>query len=394
LERKQFIDANDITKMSFWSRFTLPSPTNRAPSSLPDLLRQIRASKRSVLLVHTPWCSACKTVVPAFEQASETLHTKLQFFLACSETMPAVKREFEIQTHPSILFFVNGVEVRAKRMSGLSSIDDFFKAVQSFGSIDEKKSEPANLKLLKSSQKTNEAPPKTTASNRQWNLRALYVFGLSPQRRRKNAEAWARSTLSPSSIGNFSGDGGTLRDLLVFCSIPNNGMSEQFQAMSASLLKAIGRTGYFIPGNYASLASSLGFDSQAKSFNFGCPHSACSMWQFLHLLTLISNKFPGSDSVNATGSLLLRIVQRLLKCAECVVNFQRGYTVAKRSGRLSTQQGLVAWLAEHHQDLGDSSGFSFLPSGDLAIFEKVKSDFGLGQTSVINDFLFCFSAKV
>lgn len=75
-----------------------------------------------------PWCGPCKTMAPAFEQASAQLEPKFRLAKLNTENEQAIASQFRIQSIPTIALFKNGHEVA--RQPGAMGVSDIVRWVQ------------------------------------------------------------------------------------------------------------------------------------------------------------------------------------------------------------------------------------------------------------------------
>lgn len=76
-----------------------------------------------------PWCSPCKMMAPAFEQASSQLEPRYRLAKLNTEKEQAIAAQYRIQSIPTIAIFKNGREVA--RQPGAMSASDIVRWVQS-----------------------------------------------------------------------------------------------------------------------------------------------------------------------------------------------------------------------------------------------------------------------
>jgi thioredoxin 2 len=67
-----------------------------------------------------PWCGPCNAMAPAYETASQRLHTKARFAKINSDEEPALSSRFNIRGIPTLLVFKGGNEVA--RQSGAMDV--------------------------------------------------------------------------------------------------------------------------------------------------------------------------------------------------------------------------------------------------------------------------------
>ena len=75
-----------------------------------------------------PWCGPCKSMAPAFEQASAQLEPKFRLAKLNTENEQAIASQFRIQSIPTIALFKNGHEVA--RQPGAMGASDIVRWVQ------------------------------------------------------------------------------------------------------------------------------------------------------------------------------------------------------------------------------------------------------------------------
>ena len=75
-----------------------------------------------------PWCGPCKTMAPAFEQASAQLEPEIRLAKLNTENEQAIASQLRIQSIPTIALFKNGHEVA--RQPGAMGASDFVRWVQ------------------------------------------------------------------------------------------------------------------------------------------------------------------------------------------------------------------------------------------------------------------------
>lgn len=75
-----------------------------------------------------PWCGPCKTMAPAFAQASSQLEPRVRLTKVNTETDQALAEKFAIRNIPTLVLFQNGNEVA--RQAGAMEAADIIRWVQ------------------------------------------------------------------------------------------------------------------------------------------------------------------------------------------------------------------------------------------------------------------------
>jgi thioredoxin 2 len=76
-----------------------------------------------------PWCGPCKTMAPAFEQASAQLEPRVRLTKVNTEVEQALATQYGIRSIPSLVLFQKGTEVA--RQAGAMGSTDIVRWVQS-----------------------------------------------------------------------------------------------------------------------------------------------------------------------------------------------------------------------------------------------------------------------
>ncbi|SDB05641.1 thioredoxin [Desulfonatronum thiosulfatophilum] len=73
-----------------------------------------------------PWCSPCKMMAPAFEEAARALFPKVRLAKLNTQDAPQIGQEFGIQSIPTMVIFRNGKEkARFSGAVGASQIEQW-----------------------------------------------------------------------------------------------------------------------------------------------------------------------------------------------------------------------------------------------------------------------------
>jgi len=75
-----------------------------------------------------PWCSPCKMMAPAFEQAAAQLEPAVRLTKLNTETEQAIAAQFNIRSIPTLVMFGNGREIA--RQAGAMNASDIVRWVQ------------------------------------------------------------------------------------------------------------------------------------------------------------------------------------------------------------------------------------------------------------------------
>ena len=75
-----------------------------------------------------PWCGPCKTMAPAFEQASAQLEPRVRLTKVNTEVEQTLATKFGIRSIPTLVLFQNGNEVA--RQAGAMGAADIVRWVQ------------------------------------------------------------------------------------------------------------------------------------------------------------------------------------------------------------------------------------------------------------------------
>lgn len=75
-----------------------------------------------------PWCGPCKTMAPAFAQASSQLEPRVRLTKVNTETDQALAEKFAIRNIPTLVLFQNGNEVA--RQAGAMEAADIIRWAQ------------------------------------------------------------------------------------------------------------------------------------------------------------------------------------------------------------------------------------------------------------------------
>ena len=76
-----------------------------------------------------PWCGPCKTMAPAFAQATEQLEPQVRLAKVNTEQEQALAGQYNIRSIPTLALFKNGKEIA--RQSGAMGAADIISWVQS-----------------------------------------------------------------------------------------------------------------------------------------------------------------------------------------------------------------------------------------------------------------------
>lgn len=85
--------------------------------------RHISRSQIPVLVdFWAPWCSPCRQMAPAFEQAAAQLEPKVRLVKVNTEEAEALGARFNIRSIPTLALFANGIEV-ARQAGAMGAAD-------------------------------------------------------------------------------------------------------------------------------------------------------------------------------------------------------------------------------------------------------------------------------
>lgn len=76
-----------------------------------------------------PWCGPCKTMAPAFKQASASLEPQVRMAKLNTEAEPEIAARYDIRSIPTLIIFNNGLELR--RQSGAMGAPEITNWVRS-----------------------------------------------------------------------------------------------------------------------------------------------------------------------------------------------------------------------------------------------------------------------
>lgn len=97
---------------------------------------EVETSKEPVLVSFSAdWCGACRNFRPVLEQIANTLQGKVKVALVNADRSASLLRQYTIRALPSILLFVNGVEVPQARVVGGRSENFFLNLIREHTNI-------------------------------------------------------------------------------------------------------------------------------------------------------------------------------------------------------------------------------------------------------------------
>jgi len=76
-----------------------------------------------------PWCGPCKSMAPAYTQATAQLEPQVRLAKVNTETEQTLATQYNIRSIPTLALFKNGVEIA--RQAGAMSADDIIRWVRS-----------------------------------------------------------------------------------------------------------------------------------------------------------------------------------------------------------------------------------------------------------------------
>ena len=76
-----------------------------------------------------PWCGPCKSMAPAYTQATAQLEPQVRLAKVNTETEQTLAGQYNIRSIPTLALFKNGVETA--RQAGAMSADDIIRWVRS-----------------------------------------------------------------------------------------------------------------------------------------------------------------------------------------------------------------------------------------------------------------------
>jgi thioredoxin 1 len=93
----------------------------------PNNIGKIIRNGIAVVQFTASWCAPCKKLSPILQEL-ENDNPGIKFLTCSIEDYPEVAKEFNMKSIPTVIVFVDGVEVR--RLVGLRGKSDYAKALE------------------------------------------------------------------------------------------------------------------------------------------------------------------------------------------------------------------------------------------------------------------------